>query len=144
MRKALIAIAVATALFAVGAFAASLTVQSEDVASGGNAVTACADNVDIDFGGLAWDGTLNGGLGDWTTSSAVVTLYSGTVGTGTVATACEAFGAVVRVQSGAASVESTRGEITSGTTTVSFTATPVNPITRASVLIDGAELIANP
>ena len=49
MRKALIAVAVATALFAVGAFAASFGVQSEDIASGTNPTTNCAASADVDF-----------------------------------------------------------------------------------------------
>jgi hypothetical protein len=49
MRKAIIAAIVATALFAVGAFAASFSVQAEDVTSGTNGVDACAAKVDIDF-----------------------------------------------------------------------------------------------
>jgi ABC-type phosphate transport system substrate-binding protein len=49
MRKGLIATAVAVALFAVGAFAASFAVSSEDTASGSDAVSPCADNVVIDF-----------------------------------------------------------------------------------------------
>jgi hypothetical protein len=49
MRKGLIATAVAVALFAVGAFAASFAVESEDTASGSNAVKPCAENVAVDF-----------------------------------------------------------------------------------------------
>lgn len=49
MRKALIAVVVASALFAVGAFAASFTVQSEDIASGSNPVESCATSADVDF-----------------------------------------------------------------------------------------------
>jgi len=49
MRKALIAVAVATALFAVGAFAASFAMQAEDTASGTNPVTSCADSASVDF-----------------------------------------------------------------------------------------------
>ena len=49
MRKALIAAIVATARFAVGAFAASFAVEAEDVASGSDPVATCTDSVDIDF-----------------------------------------------------------------------------------------------
>lgn len=49
MRKTLIAAIVASALFAVGAFAAEFTVQSEDVASGSAVVGACADDVQISY-----------------------------------------------------------------------------------------------
>ena len=41
MRKALIAIITASALFAIGAFAANLTTQADNVASGQDAVVAC-------------------------------------------------------------------------------------------------------
>jgi hypothetical protein len=50
MRKALIAAIVASALFAVGAFAASFGVQAEDVTSGSDQVERCAERVDINFG----------------------------------------------------------------------------------------------
>lgn len=49
MRRVIIAAVAALVLFAVGAFAASLTVDSEDVASGSDDVAACAARVDVDF-----------------------------------------------------------------------------------------------
>jgi hypothetical protein len=52
MRKGLIATAVAVVLFAVGAFAASFAVSSEDTASGSNPVKPCADDVRIEFNEL--------------------------------------------------------------------------------------------
>lgn len=47
MRKALIAVIAAAVLFAVGAFAASLTVSSENVASGNDSIEACATAVSV-------------------------------------------------------------------------------------------------
>lgn len=68
MRKALIAVIVASALFAVGAFAAELTVQSDDVASGQEAVTACGDaNVEWET-----DAAVDA-AGEWSVTGATVT-----------------------------------------------------------------------
>ena len=49
MRKAIIAAIVASALFAVGAFAAQFTVTEEDVASGEADVQACASDASVDW-----------------------------------------------------------------------------------------------
>jgi len=72
MRKALIAAAVATALFAVGAFAASFTVSSEDIASGTNPVDSCADSATVDFTEKFVAESQN-----WVITAAVVTLDGG-------------------------------------------------------------------
>lgn len=69
MRKALIAIAVATALFAVGAFAASFAVNSEDIASGSNPTTNCASDAVVNFN-EAFDQASN----NWNVSTITVTL----------------------------------------------------------------------
>lgn len=53
MRKALIAAIVASALFAVGALAAELTINADDVASGEATVASCASKADL----TAWDTT---------------------------------------------------------------------------------------
>jgi hypothetical protein len=47
MRKGIVALIVAVALFAIGAFAASFTLTSEDVSSGADAVAACAPNAKV-------------------------------------------------------------------------------------------------
>ncbi|MEX0948631.1 MAG: hypothetical protein WD296_07485 [Acidimicrobiia bacterium] len=47
MRKGLIAVIVAGALFAVGAFAATFSLTAEDVSSGADAVTACGTNATV-------------------------------------------------------------------------------------------------
>ena len=54
MRKALIAVIVASALFAVGAFAASFAFTAEDVASGQDDVLSCADTVEVTFPDAEW------------------------------------------------------------------------------------------
>jgi hypothetical protein len=134
MRKALIAAAVATALFAVGAFAASLSVQSEDVASGSNAVSACATSVDVDFGtpSLQTDGT-------WTVTGATVRFLGGT-GDG-----CSEHDARLAVDSGAGYVEVGSVQAVSATNdaSFSFTAIDVADIVGASVVVDGATLTAD-
>jgi hypothetical protein len=73
MRKALIAIAVATALFAIGAFAASFAVQSEDIASGTNPTTNCAASASVNFN-EDFDEATN----DWNVETITVTLVSAT------------------------------------------------------------------
>ena len=85
MRKAIIAAIVATALFAVGAFAASFTLRAEDVASGSNPVSSCATSVDVDF---AKSPNANVG-GTWPITGATVTFLS----SGGPATTCEPFNA---------------------------------------------------
>ena len=47
MRKGLIAVIVAGALFAIGAFAASFSLTAEDVSSGADAVAACGTNATV-------------------------------------------------------------------------------------------------
>jgi hypothetical protein len=134
MRKALIAAAVATALFAVGAFAASLSVQSEDVASGSNAVSACATSVDVDF-----DDPVLGTDGTWTVDGATVAFLGGT-GDG-----CSEHDARLAVDSGAGYVEVGSETAVSATNDAvfSFTAIDVANIVGASVVVDGATLTAD-
>ena len=81
MRKALIAVVVASALFAVGAFAASFTVDSEDVASGTNAVEACATDADVNFTEVLHDAN-----NDWQISQVIVTFTGGSLCSGRNAT----------------------------------------------------------
>lgn len=137
MRKALIAVAVATALFAVGAFAASFIVQSEDIASGTNAVQACATNVDVDFD----DPVLNTTTGAWTVDGAVVRFLDASGGS---VTTCDEHDAQLAVDfgSGFVSVGDT-AVATGGTATYSFTAADVETVVGASVVVDGATLTAD-
>lgn len=157
MRKAIIAAIVASALFAVGAFAANFAVESEDIASGSGAVTACADSVDIDFENVQWNNGLTQpeqtGTGDWETTSAVVRFYENT---GTVEApeygatdACSDFNVTVRVHlstdngATAGGPDDVTGTAIVGPTNnsvnVYFAATQVSLIERASVLVDGEE-----
>ena len=71
MRKAFIAAAIAAALFAVGAFAATFNVTSEDIASGSDSVDACADDVQIDF----ITGSYNSDLQDFEVTGATATFF---------------------------------------------------------------------
>lgn len=141
MRKALIAVAVATALFAVGAFAASFAVNSEDVASGSDAVTRCADLVDVDFT-TVYDGVA--GAGDWNVTAAKLTFYDGTPGNYSLTTDCAGFGAAVVVQTNA-SANAANGEVTSisgSSATINLTPATLkaSAVSSASVLVDGENL----
>jgi hypothetical protein len=140
MRKALIAVAVATALFAVGAFAASFTtVQSEDVASGNNAVTACAEYADVDF-----DTTYIPAQNDWNVTGATVTFYANATGT-TIATLCDGFDATLIVEN-ELGVQISDGidEVASGVAQVDLDDVAVGLVGHASVLVDGQTLIVDP
>ena len=140
MRKALIAVITASALFAVGAFAANIaTVNSEDIASGSDAVTACADEVDVDFT-TAYNDT----SGDWDVTGADLTFYVND----TVTQLCDGYGATL-VVSTSGLAEAAIGEdasIASGLATVGITPTlNAGDIVSASVLVDGEELqVASP
>ncbi len=73
MRKALIAIITAAVLFTVGAFAANLTVSTQNVASGEATVGSCASEANVNN----WQvGTISGedDAADWSTTAATVTL----------------------------------------------------------------------
>jgi hypothetical protein len=123
MRKILLAAVVATALFAVGAFAATFSVRSEDVASGTNPVTACATNVDIDFGAASVSST-----GVWTVRSATATFD----GEG-----CDGFDAHLAV---APSTTVANARVSGHTASFTFGDTDVASITGASVMVDGQYL----
>jgi len=143
MRKALIAVAVATALFAVGAFAASFAVNSEDIASGANDVTACAAQVDIDFA----DPVLNTTTGAWTVNGATARFLNGSDG---AVTTCENFDAELALKLGATpgaalySLTTYTATVATGANNVAFswTATPIDvaQIHGASLVVDGAKL----
>lgn len=142
MRKALIGIAVATALFAVGAFAASFAVQSEDIASGSNPVSACADRVDVDFV------TVYDGAGDWTVTGVELTFYDGPIATAVATADCAGFGANVAVMTSAdglgapaAKAVGTVGATAASTTIALVPATlKASAVTSAAVLVDGKAL----
>jgi hypothetical protein len=137
MRKALIAVAVATALFAVGAFAASFLVNSEDIASGSNDVVACAPKVDIDFEAP----TLNTTTGAWTVANATATFRDAA---NAASTGCTGWDAELALQVGATYASVSTGTVSSSSVTFGFTATDVSTINGASVVVDGKTLFANP
>lgn len=136
MRKLLVAVIAAAALFAVGAFAASFAVNSEDIASGSDAVTACAATVDVDFT------TVYDEAGDWNVASAVVKFYDAE---GNPTDGCEGFGINLAVGTESDSSAAT-GEATVVTDQTSVTV-PLSPavkasaITSAAVLADGEALV---
>jgi hypothetical protein len=142
MRKAIIAAIVATALFAVGAFAAELTVNSEDVASGSDAVLECAEYVDIDFEDPVW----NDSVDDWQVSSADVTFFDEVTDAPTVAEDCDGFMVRIAVDAGnLAALESTNSVMVENgqASGLEFSTTDVRAIVAASVLVDGEVLYAN-
>ncbi len=73
MRKGILAAIVAAALFAVGAFAATFNVTSEDVASGSDSFVACAEDVDVDFDTGGYDTE----SGDFSVTGATATFSGG-------------------------------------------------------------------
>jgi hypothetical protein len=127
MRKLLLAIAAAMALFTVGAFAASFAVSSEDIASGGDAVLACASNVQIEFNDAKVDGN-----GVWTVDGATA-IFSGT------GAHCENATATLALKVGAADAVTSPEATVGADNTVDFTfdATTVKSIVGASVMVDG-------
>jgi hypothetical protein len=138
MRKALIAAAVATALFAVGAFAASFAVDSEDIASGSDGVVACADKVLVDFGTPTYDSTTH----KWSVNTAVLTFQTTA---GAADPDCAGFVATARISTSTAAdqdVEWTHaGTIPTGNTvTVTGAAVEVSVVNGAAVLVDGKHL----
>lgn len=142
MRKALIAVIVASALFAVGAFAATFTVSSEDVASGAGAVDRCASSVEITFGTLTPPADP---ASDWTVASATATFHNGDP-TSPVAF-CDGFSADLALVVDGASFTTISavtvgagGSFASGTAGFTFAAQDVGAITSASVAVDGVVL----
>ena len=144
MRKALIAVAVATALFAVGAFAASFAVNSEDIASGSNPVAACAAQVDVDFAPPAGPDPTTGA---WTVANATVTFRNATDG---LETACAGYDAELALKLGATAAAATYSATTYttpaggvvGSSHVFTFAAPIDVATihGASVVVDGKTL----
>jgi hypothetical protein len=144
MRKALIAGAVATALFAIGAFAASFAVQSEDIASGSNGVVACAEQVDVDFA----NPVLNTTTGAWTVANAVVTFRDGS---DVAVTTCAGYDAELALKLGATPATAAYSATTyttpvpagiSGSSHTFTFAAPIDVATihGASIVVDGATL----
>jgi hypothetical protein len=146
MRKALIAAIVATALFAVGAFAAQFTVSAEDVASGSDGVIACAEYVDVDFD----DATPTGTNGDYVVEGATLRFYDGFGADAEPATDCDEFDAEVAIGTGDSATASLTftpytpsAPIDGEEATVEFGPISVASIHAASVLVDGKTLTAD-
>jgi hypothetical protein len=146
MRRGLIATVVAVVLFAIGAFAASFVLNAEDVASGRDAVTACAAEVDVDFTTEYDDATHDeGGVpqGDWNVTQAVLTFYDDQGGQ---TTGCAGFGANVAVLTGDGGTPAATGTATvqANASTVTVELDPgtvkVAEVTGAAVLVDGENL----
>lgn len=141
MRKALIAAIVATALFAVGAFAADFAVDAEDVASGEADVQPCASSVAVNWTtDTASDGV--GTDGEFMSTGAELTFTE--VGTD----ACEDQNATIAVgldtDAGNDDISDEYvsydcGAISGGTASCSFTSAPlmVSQIEDVSVLAEG-------
>jgi hypothetical protein len=140
MRKALIAAAVATALFAVGAFAASFTLSAEDVASGTDQVKACAQNVTVDF-----DDDMEYSAGQWKVETVTVAFLNGTTPT----TGCAGFdGTLVITNIGGGVLHEQDFDVpaspaTSATITLT-TPRNVSDIYGAGVLVEGVHMTVTP
>lgn len=132
MRKALLAVAVATALFAVGAFAASFGVNSEDSASGTNPVASCTTGATVTFD-EGFDETSN----DWNVDTATVELANAATcagGTLTLVLQDDATGEPIVFEEDALIPAAV-----SGVATVTFSSVdvPVASVWNAAVLVDG-------
>lgn len=153
MRKTLIAAIVASALFAVGAFAASFTVASEDIASGSDAVEACADHVDITFTTEPNDDAEAPTFGQWYATQATATFYKDAdpdpAFVTLVAADCEGYDAkLALVINDVATVFPSTGTIPVGSNekAVFPLGSPgqlVGDITNASVVVGGKDLTAD-
>lgn len=143
MRKALIAGIVASALFAVGAFAAVITqVNTDNVASGEGEVASCTDLAEVEFTTSTGVTPTSGATTDWTVSAA------------TVALGADCAGATVDLAIGnnpAGSGEPTswtdagacNETATAGTFTCTVANAPVRPIVEVAVLANGNAIAAN-
>ena len=143
MRKALIAGIVASALFAVGAFAAVITtVTTDNVASGEGDVGSCATTATVEFTTSAAVTPTSGPTTDWTVTAATVSLGSGCTG----ALVDLAIGNNP-LGSGEPETWTDAGTCTESGTTGTFTCTvpnvPVRPIVEVAVLANGNAIPAS-
>lgn len=152
MRKALIAVIAAAVLFAVGAFAADLAVNSDDVASGEAPVGACGDANVISWATTTAVTDSSTNTTDWQANGAQVRLIPFT------GSSCLDADVDIAIFS-ADSVGSTAGGWTDGAcqdngtgadTTAddliyacAFTAIDVRPIERVAVLVNGNSVTAS-
>ena len=142
LRKALIAVVVASALFAVGAFAAVIgDVNSDNVASGEGEVGSCADEAEVAFTTDPAVTPTSGPTTDWNVTDVRVRFKSG----GAIATDCQ--GALVDLALGTNSTGSGEPEawvdatsctaVNAGISDCEVPATAVRPIVEVAVLANG-------
>jgi uncharacterized membrane protein len=137
MRRVIIAAVVALVLFAVGAFAASLTVNSEDVASGSDDVAACAARVDVDFT-TDFDNT----AGEWVVTQVVLSFLTST---GEATTGCDDQGVQVALTTGASTAQELTGTVDGSGATLTPTSTVlVEEVTNAAVLVEEQPIATGP
>lgn len=129
MRKALIAVIVASALFAVGALAANFTLTAEDSASGSDAVASCATSATVDF-----EETFRNSENDWDITTVVVTFTSTPPATCSGRTAT----LVLQDDDGSETVVYSDSAVVAGDNTATFSPTnvAVAEVWNAAVLID--------
>jgi hypothetical protein len=125
MRKVLIATIVAMVLFAVGAFAARFAVDGEDIASGADQVSACTEEVTVDFE----HGTYDEAAFDWPVTSATIT-----------APGCAADAEVTLEIHNGTNGEPVEATGTVGTGVSSINGVMVGDVTEVAVLIEGVFL----
>ena len=130
MRKGIIAAIVAVALFAVGAFAATFTVTSDEVTSGTDSFSQCAPAVTVDFETGSYDGG-ESGTDDFPVTGATAT-FAGAGCDDKVATLA------VLGSDGAAIAEVDGNAVVAGST-VGFTLTGVSvgQVFGSAVLVEG-------
>lgn len=138
MRKALIAVIVASALFAVGAFAASFVLETENVASQTGAVGSCAPKAVVNFDTSE---TISTAItpNDFTVTTVTVTFTD----TNNVETeSCDGAKADLAVNVGTGWVDATSEAVDGATASfdVSGSNIPVKTVVGVAVLADGAEV----
>jgi hypothetical protein len=138
MRKAIIAAIVATALFAVGAFAANFALSADNVSSGSDSIETCAERVEIDFAEVYE--FENKDTDDWEIESITATFFDAE---GAFPT-CASLGAeaTIIVEDQAGEIVYQASESTFGTNgdneTVTFTPTCAVATCDSDLLPDGA------
>jgi hypothetical protein len=120
---------VALVLFAVGAFAASLMVSSEDVASGSDDVLRCAERVDVDFATQ-----YSSASQDWTVETVDLAFSDGETATD----GCDGFAVTVVLSVDGGSDVTLEGTVEgAGASLAPPGEILVSGVTNASVLVEG-------
>ena len=145
MRKALIAAIVASALFAVGAFAASFTLTPENVASNSAAVGSCADEAVVNF---TTSETINTDVNpdDFVVTDITVTFVDEvSEGVFEETTDCDTAKADLALEnSGTGWQNLTSTTVGTRKATWSGLFIPVKPIINVAVLVDGVSISTTP